>query len=33
LKDTPGVRTESAGAGEERHVVVQPAQNEPQEKR
>jgi spoIIIJ-associated protein len=25
LKDMPGVRTESVGTGEERHVVIQPA--------
>jgi spoIIIJ-associated protein len=25
LKDMPGVRTESAGAGEERHIVIHPA--------
>jgi spoIIIJ-associated protein len=25
LKDVPGVRTESAGAGEERHIVIHPA--------
>jgi spoIIIJ-associated protein len=33
LKDMPGVRTESIGTGEERHVVIQPAQNEPHTKR
>jgi spoIIIJ-associated protein len=33
LKDMPGVRTESIGAGEQRHVVIQPAQSEPQGKR
>lgn len=33
LKDMPGVRTESAGTGEERHVVIQPAQSEPHAKR
>ena len=25
LKDMPGVQTESAGAGEQRHIVIQPA--------
>lgn len=29
LKDMPGVRTESVGTGEERHVVIQPAQSDP----
>jgi spoIIIJ-associated protein len=29
LKDMPGVRTESAGTGEERHVVIQPAKADP----
>jgi spoIIIJ-associated protein len=24
LKDMPGVRTESAGSGEERHIVIHP---------
>jgi spoIIIJ-associated protein len=33
LKDMPGVRTESIGAGEERHVVIQPAKNEAEVKR
>jgi spoIIIJ-associated protein len=33
LKDMPGVRTESIGTGEERHVVIQPVQNEPHTKR
>lgn len=33
LKDMPGVRTESVGTGEERHVVIQPAQSETQAKR
>jgi len=33
LKDMPGVRTESVGTGDERHVVIQPAQNEPHGKR
>jgi spoIIIJ-associated protein len=33
LKDMPGVRTESIGAGEERHVVIQPAKNEAELKR
>ena len=33
LKDVPGVRTESIGAGEERHVVIQPAQGETHAKR
>jgi len=27
LKDVPGVRTESAGTGEERHIVIHPAKN------
>jgi predicted RNA-binding protein Jag len=27
LKDTPGVRTESIGAGEERQVVIHPVKN------
>jgi len=25
LKDMPGVRTESAGMGEDRHIVIHPA--------
>jgi spoIIIJ-associated protein len=33
LKDMPGVRTESIGTGEERHVVIQPAKNEAELKR
>jgi spoIIIJ-associated protein len=33
LKDMPGVRTESMGTGEERHVVIQPVETEPQGKR
>ncbi|MGB7845361.1 MAG: R3H domain-containing nucleic acid-binding protein [Candidatus Acidiferrum sp.] len=33
LKDVPGVRTESMGTGEERHVVIQLVQSEPQGKR
>jgi spoIIIJ-associated protein len=33
LKDMPGVRTESVGTGEERHVVIQPAESQPQVKR
>lgn|ERR1700757_2425923 len=33
LKDMPGVRTESMGTGEERHVVIQPAKNEAELKR
>jgi spoIIIJ-associated protein len=28
LKDMPGVRTESAGTGEERHIVIHPQQKE-----
>jgi spoIIIJ-associated protein len=28
LKDTPGVRTESVGTGEERHIVIHPAKIE-----
>lgn len=28
LKDTPGVRTESVGTGEERHIVIHPAKTE-----
>jgi spoIIIJ-associated protein len=33
LKDTPGVRTESVGTGEERHIVIHPAKSEPNTKR
>lgn len=33
LKDTPGVRTESVGTGEERHIVIHPAKGEPNAKR
>ena len=33
LKDTPGVRTESVGTGEERHIVIHPAKPEPNAKR
>ena len=29
LKDVPGVRTESVGAGEHRQVVIHPAENKP----
>jgi len=29
LKDMPGVRTESVGVGEERQVVIHPAENKP----
>jgi spoIIIJ-associated protein len=32
LKDTPGVRTESVGTGEERHIVIHPAKTEPNAK-
>ena len=32
LKDMPGVRTESAGTGEDRHVVILPAQKAPEGK-
>jgi len=33
LKETPGVRTESVGTGEERHIVIHPAKPEPNAKR
>jgi spoIIIJ-associated protein len=33
LKDTPGVRTESVGTGEERHIVIHPAKTEGNAKR
>jgi len=33
LKDMPGIRTESAGAGEERHIVIHPAAKQPEVKR
>jgi spoIIIJ-associated protein len=33
LKDMPGVRTESAGTGEERHIVIHPQQNDSASKR
>jgi spoIIIJ-associated protein len=33
LKDMPGVRTESAGAGEDRHIVIHPAAKTPEAKR
>jgi spoIIIJ-associated protein len=33
LKDMPGVRTESAGTGEERHIVIHPAAKQPEVKR
>jgi spoIIIJ-associated protein len=33
LKETPGVRTESVGTGEERHIVIHPAKTEPNAKR
>jgi spoIIIJ-associated protein len=32
LKDIPGVRTESAGTGEERQVVIHPVKSDPQKK-
>ena len=32
LKDTPGVRKESVGTGEERHIVIHPAKSEPHTK-
>ena len=33
LKDMPGVRTESTGSGEERHIVIHPAAQDAQTKR
>jgi spoIIIJ-associated protein len=33
LKDTPGVRTESVGTGEDRHIVIHPASTGPNAKR
>jgi len=33
LKDMPGVRTESAGTGEERRIVIHPDKKEPEPKR
>lgn len=33
LKDMPGVRTESVGTGDERHVVIHPANKGPETKR
>jgi spoIIIJ-associated protein len=30
LKDMPGVRTESVGTGEDRHIVIHPAKNQPE---